>query len=78
MASPPSSLEGITRLLADLACRPRAPPGGGRSGDSHAASVSSLAAALNPRGDGASSSSGTRVLDSVLSLMCFDPLEATT
>ncbi|KAL5211673.1 hypothetical protein ABZP36_022520 [Zizania latifolia] len=72
MASSPSPLEGLTRLLAELASRP--PPGGGRSGDSLGASVSSLAAALNPRG-GASSSAGTRVLDAALSLMCFDSLE---
>uniref|UniRef100_A0A0E0PTK2 Uncharacterized protein n=1 Tax=Oryza rufipogon TaxID=4529 RepID=A0A0E0PTK2_ORYRU len=78
MASPPSPLEAIARLLADLARRrSHPPPGGGRSGDSLAASVSSLAAALNPHGGGASSSSssGTRVLDAVLSLMCFDPME---
>uniref|UniRef100_A0A0E0DX03 Uncharacterized protein n=1 Tax=Oryza meridionalis TaxID=40149 RepID=A0A0E0DX03_9ORYZ len=76
MASPPSPLEAIARLLADLARRrSHPPPGGGRSGDSLAASVSSLAAALNPQGGASSSSSGTRVLDAVLSLMCFDPLE---
>uniref|UniRef100_A0A0E0L7W0 Uncharacterized protein n=1 Tax=Oryza punctata TaxID=4537 RepID=A0A0E0L7W0_ORYPU len=82
MASPPSPLEAITRLLADLACRRHPPPGGGRSGDSLsvAPSFSSLAAALNPHAGAASSSSsssssGTRVLDTLLSLMCFDPLE---
>uniref|UniRef100_I1PZL2 Uncharacterized protein n=1 Tax=Oryza glaberrima TaxID=4538 RepID=I1PZL2_ORYGL len=78
MASPPSPLEAIARLLTDLARRrSHPPPGGGRSGDSLAASVSSLATALNPHGGGASSSSssGTRVLDAVLSLMCFDPME---
>ncbi|XP_015694018.1 uncharacterized protein LOC107304447 [Oryza brachyantha] len=74
MASPPFPVEAITRLLADLASRHRPSPGGGRSGDPVAASVSSLAAALNPHGRGVSPS-GTRVLDSVLSLMCFDPLE---
>uniref|UniRef100_A0A0D9WLX3 Uncharacterized protein n=1 Tax=Leersia perrieri TaxID=77586 RepID=A0A0D9WLX3_9ORYZ len=58
MASPPSPLESITRLLAELACRPRPPPGGGRSGDS-------LAAALNPRGGSGGGASGTRVLDAV-------------
>uniref|UniRef100_A0A0D9WLY3 Uncharacterized protein n=1 Tax=Leersia perrieri TaxID=77586 RepID=A0A0D9WLY3_9ORYZ len=65
MASPPSPLESITRLLAELACRPRLLPGGGRSGDSLAAPVSSLAAAINPRGSGGGGASGTRVVDAV-------------
>jgi hypothetical protein len=72
-------LEDLTRVLAELAVRLSQPPAGGgadSSGDSLSASISSLAAALNPSGDGSGASSGTRVLDAALSLMCFDPLEA--
>ncbi|KAJ1258030.1 hypothetical protein BS78_10G042600 [Paspalum vaginatum] len=68
-------LDDITRLLADLAGRLSGSPAGGvaaSGGDSLSASISSLAAALNPNGG---SSSGTSVLDAALSLMCFDPLE---
>ncbi|WVZ82485.1 hypothetical protein U9M48_029742 [Paspalum notatum var. saurae] len=69
-------LDDITRLLADLAGRLSGPPAGGGAAsarDSLSASISSLAAALDPDGG---ASSGTSVLDAALSLMCFDPLEA--
>lgn len=72
------SLEDLTRVLAELASGLAQPPAGGgtfSSTDSLPASISSLAAALNPSGDGAAASSGTGVLDAALSLMCFDPLE---
>ena len=71
-------LEDLTRVFAELAGRLSQPPAGGgaaASGESLSASISSLAAALNPSGDAAGASSGTRVLDAALSLMCFDPLE---
>jgi hypothetical protein len=79
--------EDLTRLLADLAARFSSPPaaaGGGSRGSSSTvaadalpASISSLAGALNPSsGRVGAASSRTRVLDTVLSLMCFDPLEA--
>ena len=69
-------LDDITRLLADLAGRLSGPPAGGGAAsarDSLSASISSLAASLDPDGG---ASSGTSVLDAALSLMCFDPLEA--
>ncbi|XP_062233612.1 uncharacterized protein LOC133930861 isoform X2 [Phragmites australis] len=73
--------EDLTRLLAELAARLSRTPAGGVGGaasttvaDSLSASISSLAATLDP-GRGGGSSSGTRVLDAALSLMCFDPLE---
>ncbi|KAM3335011.1 hypothetical protein ACQJBY_029430 [Aegilops geniculata] len=76
MAPPP--LDDLTHLLAEVASRLSRPPGGAGpssvAGDSLSASVSSLAAALNPRA-AAPASSGTRVLDAALSLMCFDPQE---
>jgi hypothetical protein len=79
--------ENLTRLLAELAARfssPLAATGGGSRGasstvaaDALPASISSLAGALNPSsGRVGAASSGTKVLDTVLSLMCFDPLEA--
>lgn len=80
-------LEDLIRFLAELAARLSQPPaaagGGTRSvsyseaSDTLSASVSSLAGVLNPRsGRAGAASSGTRVLDNALSLMCFDPLEA--
>jgi hypothetical protein len=66
MAPPP--LSDLTQLLAEVASRLSRPPGG----ESLSASISSLAAALNP----GAPASGTRVLDAALSLMCFDPQEA--
>ncbi|KAF7106616.1 hypothetical protein CFC21_107334 [Triticum aestivum] len=76
MAPPP--LHDLTHLLAEVASRLARPPGGAgpssAAGDSLSANVSSLAAALNP-GAAAPASSGTRVLDAALSLMCFDPQE---
>lgn len=74
-------LEDLTRVLAELASGLAQPPAGGgtfSSTDSLPASISSLAAALNPSGDGAAASSGTGVLDAALSLMCFDPLEVNS
>ncbi|XP_048539173.1 uncharacterized protein LOC125518346 [Triticum urartu] len=76
MAPPP--LDDLTHLLTEVASRLARPPGGSpgpsSAGDPLSASVSSLAAALNPRA-AAPASSGTRVLDAALSLMCFDPQE---
>ncbi|KAM3207394.1 hypothetical protein ACQJBY_062558 [Aegilops geniculata] len=76
MAPPP--LDDLTHLLVEVASRLARPPGGAdpssADGDSLSASISSLAAALNPRA-AAPASSGTRVLDAALSLMCFDPQE---
>jgi hypothetical protein len=72
-------LEDLTRVLAELAARLSRPPAGGGNasyGDALSASISSLAATLNPSGGRGGASSGTRVLDAALSLMCFDPLEA--
>ncbi|OEL34350.1 hypothetical protein BAE44_0004631 [Dichanthelium oligosanthes] len=72
-------LEDLTGVLAELAARlSRSPTGGGSAsaGDALLASISSLAAALNPNGGRGGASSGTRVLDAALSLMCFDPIEA--
>ncbi|RCV20674.1 hypothetical protein SETIT_4G075500v2 [Setaria italica] len=71
-------LEDITRVLAELAGRLSRPPAGGgaaSAGDALSASISSLAATLNPNSGRGGASSGTRVLDAALSLMCFDPLE---
>ncbi|XP_044428283.1 uncharacterized protein [Triticum aestivum] len=77
MAPPP--LDDVTHLLAEVASRLSRPPGGAGpssvAADSLSASISSLVAALNPRA-AAPASSGTRVLDAALSLMCFDPQEA--
>ena len=72
-------LEDLTRVMAELAARLSRPPaaaGDAYVGDALSASISSLAATLNPSGGRGGASSGTRVLDSALSLMCFDPLEA--
>ncbi|CAM0912772.1 unnamed protein product [Alopecurus aequalis] len=71
MAPPP--LDDLKHLLAEVASSP--PRGGPFSpgGESLSASISSLAAALNPIAP--ASASGTRVLDAALSLMCFDPHE---
>ncbi|RLN12052.1 hypothetical protein C2845_PM09G03030 [Panicum miliaceum] len=72
-------LEDLTRVLAELAARLSRPPAGGgdaTAGDALSASISSLAATLNPSGGRGGASSGTRILDAALSLMCFDPLEA--
>ena len=72
-------LEDLTRVMAELAARLSRPPaaaGDAYVWDALSASISSLAATLNPSGGRGGASSGTRVLDSALSLMCFDPLEA--
>jgi hypothetical protein len=72
-------LEDLTRVLAELAARLSRPPTGGgatSTGGALSASISSLAATLNPNGGRGGASSGTRVLDAALSLMCFDPIEA--
>jgi hypothetical protein len=61
----PAALNDLTRLLAEVASRPA-------GGESPSASISSLAAALNP----SAPAPGTGVLDAALSLMCFDPQEA--
>ncbi|KAI4973939.1 hypothetical protein ZWY2020_041720 [Hordeum vulgare] len=67
--APPPPLEDLTHLLAEVASRIARPPGGAApssaAGDSLSASVSSLAAALNPRA-AASASSGRRALPHVL------------
>ncbi|XP_072147351.1 uncharacterized protein [Setaria viridis] len=71
-------LEDLARVLAELAARLSRPPAGGvaaSAGDALSSSISSLASVLNPNGDRGGASSGTRVLDAALSLMCFDPLE---
>ncbi|CAL5044576.1 unnamed protein product [Urochloa decumbens] len=71
-------LEDLTRVLAELAARLSRPPAAGgaaSAGDALSASISSLAATLNPNGGGGGASSETRVLDAALSLMCFDPIE---
>lgn len=72
-------LEDLTRVLAELGERLSGPPAGGAAAsaeDALSASISSLAATLNPNGGRGGASSGTRVLDAALSLMCFDPIEA--
>nr|CAB3467004.1 unnamed protein product [Digitaria exilis] len=72
-------LEDLTRVLAELGARLSGPPAVGAAasaGDALSASISSLAATLNPNGGRGGASSGTQVLDAALSLMCFDPIEA--
>ncbi|KAF8732888.1 hypothetical protein HU200_015237 [Digitaria exilis] len=71
-------LEDLTRVLAELGARLSGPPAVGAAasaGDALSASISSLAATLNPNGGRGGASSGTQVLDAALSLMCFDPIE---
>ncbi|KAM0845868.1 hypothetical protein ACQ4PT_056099 [Festuca glaucescens] len=57
----PAPLNDLTHLLAEVASRLSRPPGG----ESISASISSLAAALNP----SAPASGTRALDAALSLI---------